>query len=119
LRILSNVKVFHIADLTYLSETILEGVEAEFGDNVKNRTSDIVKDGMTGMDRLGEEVKEIWHTTGEIGKELLEDVEEILGLGHQENHENKTDNSAHPVENSKTNSSSVAKNQRRAVINFI
>ena len=74
---------------------------------------------MTGMNKLGEEVKEIWRTVEEVGKELLEDVEEILGLGHKETHENKTGIDALPVESSKTNSSSVAKNQRRAVVNFI
>ena len=116
---MSSVNVFLIADFTYLSETILEGLEADFVDNVNNKTSDIVRDERTGMEKLGEEVKEIWHTAGEVGKELLEDIEEILGLGHTETHENKTGNAAHPVEHSKTNSSSVAKNYRRAVVNFI
>ena len=100
-------------------ENILGEVEEEFVDNVKNKTSDILEHNKTGVEKLGEELKEIWQTAGEVGKELLEDVEEILGLGHKENHENKTENASLSVDGPKANSSSVAKNYRRGIVNFI
>src|SRR6266496_1142432 len=94
-QILLNVKVFPFRrSHLLLLENILGEVEEEFVDNVKNKTSDILEHNKTGVEKLGEELKEIWQTAGEVGKELLEDVEEILGLGHKENHENKTENAS-------------------------
>ena len=58
LDILSNVKVFLIAYLTDLSETILDGVEAGFVDNVNNNPSNVGNDGETDTGKLGEEVHE-------------------------------------------------------------
>jgi len=97
---------------------VLEDIEKDpkgFVDKAKNKTSDAVEHGKTGLEQIGEEFKEIVDTAEEVGKEIWEDVKEIFGQGDNQGekevvHENKTEKVVSPK--AKTNSSVTAHNRR-------
>lgn len=73
-----------------------------FVDKVKNKTSDAVEHGKTGLEEIGEEFKDIFETAEEVGKEIWEDVEEIFGQGDKDNGTEKVINPETKVNTSAT-----------------
>jgi len=102
---------------------VIEDIEKDpkgFVDKAKNKTSEAVEHGKTGLDQIGEEFKEIVETAEEVGKEIWEDVKEIFGQGEKQGvkevekvvPENKTEKVVRPE--TKTNSSTTAHTRRQA-----
>jgi hypothetical protein len=102
---------------------VIEDIEKDpkgFVDKAKNKTSEAVEHGKTGLEQIGEEFKEIVETAEEVGKEIWDDVKEIFGQGEKPGvkeaekvvHENKTEEVVSPE--AKTNSSTTAHTRRQA-----
>jgi len=102
---------------------VLEDIEKDpkvFVDKAKNKTSEAVEHGKTGLEQIGEDFKEIVETAEEVGKEIWEDFKEIFGQGDKQGEgetekvvqENKTETVVSPK--AKTNSSTTAHTRRQA-----
>ena len=100
---------------------VIEDIEKDpkgFVDKAKNKTSEAVEHGKTGLDQIGEEFKEIVETAEEVGKEIWEDVKEIFGQGDKQGEkeadevvpQNKTEKVGSPK--ATTNTSVTAHNRR-------
>jgi len=102
---------------------VIEDIQKDpkgFVDKAKNKTSEAVEQGKTGLEQIGEEFKEIVETAEEVGKEIWDDVKEIFGQGDKHGvketekvvRENKTEEVVSPK--AKTNSSTTAHTRRQA-----
>ena len=97
-----------------INGVVIDDVEKDpkgFVDKVKNKTSDAVEHGKTGLEEIGEEFKDIVETAEEVGKEIWEDVKEIFGQGDQDaTKDNRTEKVISPE--TKVNTSATRRTRR-------
>jgi hypothetical protein len=79
---ISLINVFGYWFIGSLIDEIQDRPE-EVVEKAKNATGEVIKEAKTGLESIGEELKDIWNTAEEVGRDLLDDIKEIFEGDHK------------------------------------